>query len=221
MNAMATDAQRMDRHYRFQRHIYDSTRTHYLIGRKYLIRKLEVQPDQSVLEIGCGTAWNLARIAARYPKARIFGVDVSQAMLTTAQASLARQGLARSVTLRQGDATNFDAKATFGQPVFDRVIFSYALSMIPLWQEALAHAADLVAPGGTLHIVDFGQCTRLPALFKRGLFAFLKHYTVVPRADLEPVIAAIAARKGLQFEIVRLHRGYTDYAVLRRGRSTN
>ena len=37
MTALASDAERMDRIYRFQRHIYDRTRTHYLLGRKHLI----------------------------------------------------------------------------------------------------------------------------------------------------------------------------------------
>lgn len=216
MSAIASDAERMDRHYRYQRYIYDSTRTHYLIGRKHLIRKVEPKAGESVLEIGCGTAWNLARIAKRYPQARVYGVDVSSAMLQTAEASLKRQGLNDRVILHQGDATNFDPAATLGQAQFDRVIFSYALSMIPCWREALAHAADLIAPGGALHIVDFGQCEKLPQAFKRGLFAFLKHYTVVPRADLEAVVREIAAARGLSCEILRLHRGYTDYAVLRR-----
>lgn len=216
MPAIASDAERMDRHYRYQRYIYDSTRTHYLIGRKHLIRRLAPAPGQSVIEIGCGTAWNLIRIAKSYPKARVFGVDVSSAMLQTAEASLARHGISGSVILRQGDATNFDASRLFDVPSFDRVIFSYALSMIPRWQDALAHAASLLAPGGELHVVDFGQCERLPNAFKRGLFAFLRHYTVVPRAELEAVIRAISARHGLVYTMSRLHRGYTDYAVLTR-----
>lgn len=216
MNATVSDAERMDRHYRYQRYIYDSTRTHYLIGRKYLIGKLDLKPGETVLEIGCGTAWNLARLAKRYPQARLFGVDVSAAMLETAEASLKRQGISGRVTLRQGDATNFSPAMTLGQMEFDRVMFSYALSMIPGWREALANAADLIARGGALHIVDFGQCEKLPAAFKRGLFAFLKHYTVEPRPDLETVAREIAAQRGLACEIQRLHRGYTDYAVLRR-----
>lgn len=214
--AVSSDARRMDRHYRYQRFIYDSTRTHYLIGRKHLIADLRPDPGQSVLEIGCGTAWNLANVARRYPQARIFGVDVSNAMLQTARASLRRKGLDDRVMLRQGDATSFDAQAAFGEGQFDRVFFSYALSMIPRWQDALMHAAGMVAPGGSLHIVDFGQCDRLPQVFKSALFAFLAHYTVTPRADLEQSVRQVGERLGLVAGVERLHRGYTDYAVLRR-----
>jgi len=216
MTVTASDAERMDKHYRYQRFVYDSTRTHYLIGRKHLIRRIAPDREQRVLEIGCGTAWNLVRIAKRYPGARVFGVDVSSAMLKTASASLARHGLGGRVVLRQGDATNFDPMPAFGEREFDRIVFSYALSMIPRWREALEHAARLLAPGGTLHIVDFGQCERLPRSFKRGLFAFLKHYTVTPRGDLEAAVRDIAARNGLSYSISQLHRGYTDYAVLTR-----
>ncbi len=209
-----SDEMRMDRHYRWQRYIYDSTRTHYLIGRRHLIRNLAPVRDASVLEIGCGTAWNLVRAARRYPEARLFGVDVSNAMLATARSSVARQGLANRIRLAQGDATSFDASRTVGLSTFDRVFISYALSMIPGWERALEHAASLLGPKGELHIVDFGQCERLPAAFKRALYAFLAHYTVKPRADLEAKVRETAARHGLQVRFERLHRGYTDYAVL-------
>ncbi len=213
---LASDAERMDRHYRYQRYIYDATRTHYLIGRRHLVETLQPAEGETVLEIGCGTAWNLAHAARRYPDARFFGTDVSNAMLDTARGSLARRGLAGRVVLRQGDATRFDSNETFGVHSFDRVFFSYALSMIPGWRDALDRGAVSVAKGGSLHIVDFGQCGGLPVLFKRALFAFLAHYTVYPRADLEAVVEEAARRHGLTYEFRRLHRGYTEYAVLRR-----
>ncbi len=213
---LSNDAARMDRHYRFQRFIYDSTRSHYLIGRRHLIEDLKPAGDDRVLEIGCGTAWNLARVARRYPRARIYGVDVSNAMLDTARASLRRQGLSGRVMLRQGDATDFDASQLFGEDHFDRIFFSYALSMIPRWRDALAHATTLLSNGGSLHVVDFGQCERLPSAFRSGFFAFLNHYTVSPRADLETEITKAAMASGTTATFSRLHRGYTDYATLSR-----
>jgi S-adenosylmethionine-diacylgycerolhomoserine-N-methlytransferase len=211
-----SDAVRMDRHYRYQRHIYNATRTHYLIGRKHLIQNLNLKPGQSVLEMGCGTAWNLVRIAKKYPKGRVFGADVSSAMLNTAQNSVQRRGLEKQITLGLGDATSFDSVDVFGVQQFDRVFFSYAISMIPEWEHALEHATGLVAPDGELHVIDFGQCEELPVAFKQGLFAFLRYYTVHPRADLEVQLAEVAARHDMLLSFQRLHRGYTEYAVLRR-----
>ena len=211
---LSNDAARMDRHYRYQRFIYDSTRTRYLIGRRHLIDELKPRRDDRVLEIGCGTAWNLGHAARKYPEARLYGVDVSSAMLQTARASLKRKGLEHRVTLRQGDATDFDSRALFGEEAFDRIFFSYALSMIPRWREALAHATGLLSNRGSLHIVDFGQSEQLPEAFKRALFAFLKHYTVVPRADLEAEISKVAAVRGHSAKFNRFHLGYTDYAII-------
>lgn len=211
-----SDAERMDRHYRYQRFIYDLTRTHYLIGRKHLIADLKPAPGQTVLEIGCGTAWNLIRTAQTYRDARIYGVDVSNAMLDTARASIKRKGLAKHIQVAQADATAFSAQEALGIAKFDRVFFSYALSMIPGWQDALAIGASHVAPGGSLHIVDFGQCDRLPAAFKSALFAFLDHYEVTPRPDLEEICRQVSGARDLTLSFDRMHRGYTDYAVLTR-----
>ena len=180
------------------------------------MRDLSPPPGGTVLEIGCGTAWNLIRVAQRYPHARIYGVDVSNAMLDTARAAIKRHGLAGRIVVAQADATNFSAADVFGIPTFDRVFFSYALSMIPGWYDALDVGASQVAPGGSLHIVDFGQCERLPGSFKAALFAFLDHYTVTPRADLEQICRQICKEHGLSLSFQRLHRGYTDYAVLTR-----
>ncbi len=212
----ASDAERMDRHYRFQRYVYDATRTHYLVGRRHLIGDLGLLPGQSVVEIGCGTAWNLIRTARLYPGVQCHGVDVSNAMLRTARTAVWKHGLDQRIKLAQGDAASFDPVSVFGTAQFDRVFFSYALSMIPSWREALGHAAGMVAPGGSLHIVDFGQCAHMPAAFKAALFAFLRHYTVTPRADLEDCIRRVAEERGLTYEAKSFHRGYTDYAVMER-----
>jgi S-adenosylmethionine-diacylgycerolhomoserine-N-methlytransferase len=77
----------MDRNYRFQRHIYDATRKYYLLGRDPLISGLAVPQGAAVLEIGCGTGRNLLQVAHRYPDARLFGLDISAAMLEKADAT--------------------------------------------------------------------------------------------------------------------------------------
>ena len=55
----AAGAALMDRLYRRQRHFYDVTRKHYLLGRDRLIDGLAPPSGGRVLEIGCGTARNL------------------------------------------------------------------------------------------------------------------------------------------------------------------
>src|ERR1700727_2984668 len=155
---MSDAAALMDRMYRRQRHIYDLSRKFYLLGRDEGIARLRPASGDKMLEIGCGTGRNLVKLAQAYPEARLFGVDVSREMPATAAESTARAGLASRIVLAQADATAFDPRRLFGCASFERVMISYALSMIPPWREALAHALDAVAPGGALEIVDFGGC---------------------------------------------------------------
>ena len=206
----------MNRVYRHQRHIYDVTRRFYLLGRDRLIARLAVPANGTVLEIGCGTGRNLTTIARRYPSSRLFGIDVSSNMLCSASRKVARAGLGRRVNLAVADATQLDLQLLFGQAQFDRVVFSYTLSMIPDWRNALAQAAQCVAPGGSLHIVDFGGQDYLPRWFKALLYAWLRRFHVTPRLDLEEELAMIAARYGAEVGFDRPFRGYAQYAVLRR-----
>ncbi len=209
-------AEHLDRNYRYQRHVYDLTREYYLLGRKRMIAGLAPPAGGAVLEIGCGTALNLIRAWARYPQAQFYGVDLSRMMLETAEAALVRRGLGDRIALALGDATDFDPQALFARDRFERVFFSYALSMIPPWEQALDHAAGLVAPGGSLHVVDFGACEALPAAAKAALYAWLARFRVSPRENLEQELAKLGAKHGLVLRFQPLYRGYSSYAVLTR-----
>ena len=214
---MSDAAALMDRMYRRQRHVYDLSRKFYLLGRDEAIVRLRPTPGDKVLEIACGTGRNLVKLAQVYPEARLFGLDVSQEMLATAAASTTRAGLASGIALAQADATAFDPLGLFGCASFERVLISYALSMIPPWREALGHAFDVLAPGGSLHVVDFGDCTGLPGPFKAGLRRWLAMFDVTPRDDLSDALEALATELGMSCEIENWFRGYAVLAVARRG----
>lgn len=207
----------MDGVYRRQRHVYDATRKYYLLGRDRLIARLDVPPDGAVLELGCGTGRNLLLAARRYPQAQFFGLDISEAMLDTARRNIRADRSDDRIAMAAGDATDFDAEELFGRTKFDRVYFSYALSMIPGWEKAVALAADSLAIGGSLHIVDFGEQERLPRWFRGLLRAWLRKFHVEPRAMLAAELAAQAERIGGRVEFTPLYRGYACHAVLRRG----
>ena len=213
---MSDAAALMDRMYRRQRHIYDLSRKFYLLGRDEAIAGLNAGPGDRVLEIGCGTGRNLVKLATAYPEARLYGLDVSREMLASAAAALARAGLSRRIALGQGDAMAFDPQALFGCAEFERVMISYALSMIPPWREALGQALDVLAPGGSLHLVDFGDCAGLPGPFRTGLRGWLAAFDVIPRDDLAAALAALSAERGLTCEIETRFRGYAALAVARR-----
>ena len=191
----ASHAALMDRVYRRQRHFYDLTRKYYLLGRDRLVRDLQAQAGQTVVEIGCGTARNLIRIAERYPGARLYGLDASAQMLRTAGEAIARAKLSGCIALRHGLAEDV-TPGFFGlDEPFDHAIFSYSLSMIPDWRSALAVAASSVRAEGRVHVVDFGDQRTLWPVARRSLRAWLALFHVTPRDEL---LGALEAKGGQQ-----------------------
>ncbi|MEL7189841.1 MAG: class I SAM-dependent methyltransferase [Pseudomonadota bacterium] len=199
----------MDSVYKGQRHIYDATRKYYLFGRDTLIKGLDAEPGMRVLEIACGTGRNLAKIGRKWPRTRLYGLDISAEMLKNA-----RKSLGGKATLGKGDACSFDPVQLFEEPKFDRIVLSYALSMIPDWEIAVDHAASLLAPGGELHVVDFGDLTGMPGPFESGLHAWLAKFHVKTRSALPDACEQIAATRGLTHRRQRGKLGYFQLHVL-------
>jgi S-adenosylmethionine-diacylgycerolhomoserine-N-methlytransferase len=210
----ARHAELMDGVYRWQRHVYDLTRKYYLLGRDRLISGLEVPAGGTVLELGCGTGRNIVLAARLYPNARFFGLDISAEMLETATAAIAREGLSGRVKLARGDATDFDAKALFSVERFDRIFVSYSLSMIPGWEKTIFAALAALSPGGSLHVVDFGQQEALPGWFRTLLRGWLRKFHVEPRESLRDVLESESAKVGASLRFRTLHRGYAWFAVV-------
>jgi S-adenosylmethionine-diacylgycerolhomoserine-N-methlytransferase len=210
------NADLMDRIYRRQRHVYDFTRKYYLLGRDRLITRLSPPAGSRVLEIGCGTARNLVLAARAYPGVQFFGIDISHEMLVTARRIVEREGMASDIRLAQADATTFDPGLLFGVPGFSRIFVSYSLSMMPGWPSVIARALGWLAPGGELHVVDFGGQERLPAWFRAGLRHWLALFHVTPCDQLERELTMLGLRAGALTAIERPFRGYAQYAICRR-----
>jgi S-adenosylmethionine-diacylgycerolhomoserine-N-methlytransferase len=211
----ATAAAAMDRMYSWQTGIYDFTRRPYLLGRDHLIRALAPPVGGRVLEIGCGTGRNLIHAARRWPKATYFGIDVSNAMLKKARQEIARFDLEEQIRVTQADAVTFP-KLIFGEAPFQRIYFSYTLSMISNWIAALEQAVAAIPAGGSLLVADFGDQRGFPKFVRAILRAWLSLFDVTPRDDLEAVMRDIASRHGLVCDFHRLYGGYAFLAALRR-----
>ncbi|MEO0860745.1 MAG: class I SAM-dependent methyltransferase [Pseudomonadota bacterium] len=194
----------MDQIYRRQRFVYDVTRKYYLLGRDYALRELGPDEDTHILEIACGTGRNLQQIDMRYPGRNLYGLDISSEMLLSAEAKLGKRA-----KLAQGDACAFNPSDLFGQATFDRIVMSYCVSMIPQWQSAIKEAVNHLAPGGELHIVDFGDQTRMPRWFDKGLRNWLKRFHVVPRDGLPGSLESLT---GVEVTHRPLLRSYVSYA---------
>jgi S-adenosylmethionine-diacylgycerolhomoserine-N-methlytransferase len=169
----------MDRMYRYQRHIYDLTRKFYLLGRDRLIEEMQVQTGEAVLEVGCGTGRNLVILAEKYPAARFFGLDAAEVMLETARAKIDAKNLSANITLRRELAEDLNFRKTFGaDEPFDTIFFSYSITMIPTWREAIRAALNNLKPNRSIYIVDFWDQKDLPVWFQVILKTWLKQFHV-------------------------------------------
>jgi len=177
---MAT-TEEMDHMYRWTRYVYDFTRKYYLLGRDRLLNDMALQPGDRVLEIGCGTARNLIRLAKQRPDIQCYGLDASNEMLATAAAHVKSRRLDGRITLVRCLAEDLDYARTFALPApFDAAFFSYSLSMIPTWPKAIDAALANVKRGAAFYVVDFWDQGGWPRWFrfvlKRWLDLFHVHY---------------------------------------------
>jgi S-adenosylmethionine-diacylgycerolhomoserine-N-methlytransferase len=211
----ADQAAAMDRMYRLTRHVYDLTRAYYLLGRDRMLAQVVTGPATATLEVGCGTARNLIKLARRPDPGLLCGIDASAEMLETAARSIARVGVPAAgrepIRLRQGLAEQLDPATMFGRTTpFDTVFFSYCLSMIPTWPGALEAALAAVKPGGKLLIVDFWDQQDLPAFFAAGLKKWLALFHVHYRPEVHAALADLgrSGRADVTFESVARRYAY-------------
>lgn len=154
-----THAERLNSFYQKQAKGYDQFRKRLLHGRRELFDQLQV-PEQGVwVDLGAGTGENAELWGdrlAQFQKAYL--VDLCQPLLDVCSQRIHERGWEQVVGVC-GDATQF----TPPEKQVDLVTFSYALTMIPDWFQAVNHAWELLRPGGTLGIVDFYVSRKYPA----------------------------------------------------------
>ncbi len=112
-------------------------------------RLQQADPPARVADLGCGAGWSSIGIARGYPNARVDGFDLDQASVGLANANLVDAGVAGRVSFAVRDAAN---PAHAG--VYDLVTIFEALHDMSDPVRALRAARQLLAPGGTLFIVD-------------------------------------------------------------------
>lgn len=200
-------AQKMDQQYRYQRYVYDLSRKYYLLGRDKLLDEIPLKPGETLLEVGCGTARNLLKLAEQHPQAKLFGLDASRLMLDQARQKKAFIK-SKNIHLQQGLAQQV-IPASFGlEQRFDHIICPYVLSMIPNWHEAIHQAIDNLKPGGSLHIVDFSDQSSMPVWFRKLLLTWLKWFHVEPNPELPAYLTTLTERSGGSISIRQLVRSY-------------
>ena len=202
--------------YRVQRYFYDITRKYYLLGRDKLLDEMDVRSGESVLEAGCGTARNLIILSRRHPEENLFGLDASAAMLEIAQAKADAAGV-KNISLKTALADDFSFDHTFAlAKPFDKIFFSYSISMIPPWRESIDNALKNLKSGGELFIVDFYDQADLPAPFRRFLKWWLSKFHVQFWPELMPHLHSIKKSGLVSLHIEPLFRRYSFIARMKK-----
>jgi S-adenosylmethionine-diacylgycerolhomoserine-N-methlytransferase len=207
---MSDTFEKMDRMYRYQRYFYDLTRKYYLLGRDRLLAQMEIQPGEKILEIGYGTGRNIRILADRHRMACFYGIDASATMLESARKKLHKSGRS-NINLERALADDFD----FGIE-FDKIFFSYSISMIPTWRESIDHALRNLKEGGTLYIVDFYDQANLPKSFRRFLKWWLEQFHVCHAQGLIPYLEMLETAGSGGLTVTPLFRRYSFIAVFRK-----
>jgi ubiquinone/menaquinone biosynthesis C-methylase UbiE len=170
---------------RFYDHVVALTRER--LWRSLTALYVAPQPDDLIVDVGCGTG-SLALLLSRVePRARIVGVDPDPEVLTVAR----RKADAADVTVRWRVGMGDALVELLGAGSVNTVVSSLVLHQCPVMvkRAVLSSMSAILRPGGRLVIADYGQQrTRLMRL------AFRSVQLADGKEDTQPNVAFLARR---------------------------
>ncbi len=124
--------------------VYNATHAWSLPKRREARLALNLRPGDRVLDLACGTGLNFEHLWELVgERGQVVGVDLTPAMLDIAHRLIEARGWT-NVEVREADA----ASLPFPDGSFDKVLCSFALSIIPKYVRALEEVKRVLAPGG-------------------------------------------------------------------------
>ncbi len=133
--------------------------------RKFTMRKMNVRPGQTSLDLCCGTCdWTIA-LAKASGTGKTIGLDFSRNMLDVGQAKVDKAGLSDQISLVQGNAMELP----FEDNSFDYVTIGFGLRNVPDYEQVLREMLRVAKPGGRIVCLEMSKPTWQP--FK-GIYYF-------------------------------------------------
>jgi SAM-dependent methyltransferase len=112
-------------------------------------RRLRGKRPARVADLACGVGWAAIAIAEHYPNVRVDGLDLDAVAIKSGARQVRELGLQDRVRLRVKDAASPDLEGTY-----DLVVMVEALHDLSQPVPVLRAARKLLAPGGTMIVVD-------------------------------------------------------------------
>lgn len=119
--------------------------------RRFLVSRLDVGADQTVLDVATGTA-AVAIELVRRTGCTVVGLDQSPEMLAAGRRRVEAAGLTDRIQLVEGSAE----RLPFPDASFDGLTFTYLLRYVEDPAATIAGLARMVRPGGTIAALEFG-----------------------------------------------------------------
>ena len=135
-----------------------------------ILRRLDAQPGQRVLEVGCG--WGgFAEVAASEFGLRVHGITLSPAQLDYARQRMAKAGLSDQVTLELRDYRDLSGET------FDHVVSIEMFEAVGerYWPSYFKTLSRMLAPGGRAVVQSITIADALFARYRRGTDFIQQH----------------------------------------------
>jgi demethylmenaquinone methyltransferase/2-methoxy-6-polyprenyl-1,4-benzoquinol methylase len=127
------------------------------LWRRALVRAVDPQPGQRLLDVATGTGMVAAALARR-SACQVVAIDQSEAMLSAARARLSTDPrLAEQISFVRGEAE----RLPFADAEFDGLTFTYLLRYVDDRAATMRELARVVKPGGRIGMVEFGVPRRV------------------------------------------------------------
>jgi ubiquinone/menaquinone biosynthesis C-methylase UbiE len=172
--------------------LYDPLTTLLGIGkvRRQLVGQANLQPNQRVLDVGCGTGTLLVLLKRHYPEVEAIGIDPDPRALERAKRK-ARRAQVR-IRFERGFADNLECETSS----LDRVLSSFMFHHLERDAKlaTLRQVQRVLKPDGSFEMVDFAGSERAGSF---GVHHWVHSHTRLAGNDSQQVVA-LMAEAGLQ-----------------------